>query len=65
MKITLIKTINGEKIIQELEEIYGSLEGGVERLYERNPDNMKLYIDLMTGNITRIIRMKLLIKLRV
>lgn len=28
MKITLIKTINGEKIIQELEEIYGSLEGG-------------------------------------
>jgi len=28
MKITLIKTINGKKIIQELEEIYGSLGGG-------------------------------------
>lgn len=45
MKITLIKTITGKKLIQELEETYGSLDR-LERLYERNPDNMKLYTDL-------------------
>ena len=45
MKITLIKTITGEKLIQELEETYGSLDR-LERLYGRNPDNMKIYTDL-------------------
>jgi hypothetical protein len=45
MKITLIKTITGEKLIQELEETYGSLDR-IERLPDRNPDNMKIYTDL-------------------
>ncbi|EKQ53559.1 MAG: hypothetical protein B655_1212, partial [Methanobacterium sp. Maddingley MBC34] len=45
MKITLIKTITGEKLIQELEETYGSLDR-LERLQDRNPDNMKVYTDL-------------------
>jgi hypothetical protein len=45
MKITLIKTITGEKLIQELEETYGSLDR-LERLHDRNPDNMKIFTDL-------------------
>jgi len=45
MKITLIKTITGGELIQELEKIYGSLER-LEKLHERNPDNMKIYTDL-------------------
>ncbi|MBI5460460.1 hypothetical protein [Methanobacterium sp.] len=45
MKITLIKTITGEKLIQELEETYGSLDR-LERLHDRNPDNMKVYTDM-------------------
>jgi predicted transcriptional regulator len=45
MEISLKKIITGEKLIQDFERIYSSLDD-LEKLYEKNPDNMKMYTDL-------------------
>jgi hypothetical protein len=49
MRITLIKQINGRELVQEFEETYGSLER-LQNLHERNPENMKVFIDLEDWN---------------
>ncbi len=45
MKVTLIREITGEELIHDLERTYGSINK-LETLYERNPENMKIYTDL-------------------
>lgn len=45
MRITLIKETKGNELIQEFEKTYGSLNR-LEKLHERNHDNMKIYMDL-------------------
>lgn len=45
MEINLKKAMVGEKLILDFERIYESLEC-LEKLYERNPDNMKICTDL-------------------
>jgi len=45
MKITLIKEITSQKLIQNFEKTYGSLEH-LEVFLSRNPDNMKALVDL-------------------
>jgi predicted HTH transcriptional regulator len=45
MRITLIRQITGKELVEEFENTYGSLKR-LENLYERKPENMKLYSDL-------------------
>lgn len=45
MRITLIKEITGRELIQDFEKTYGSLSR-LEKLHERNPEDMKIYMDL-------------------
>jgi len=45
MKITLIKDMTGKELIKEFEDIYGSMER-LERIFKKDPENMKLYTDL-------------------
>ncbi len=45
MRITLIRNIKGSELIQEFEKTYGSLNR-LQKLHERNPENMKIYMDL-------------------
>ncbi|PKL69098.1 MAG: hypothetical protein CVV28_03000 [Methanobacteriales archaeon HGW-Methanobacteriales-1] len=45
MKVTLIREITGEELIHDLKKTYGSINK-LETLYERNPENMKIYTDL-------------------
>jgi hypothetical protein len=49
MRITLVKEINGKELVQEFEKTYESRER-LEKLYERNPENMKVFIDLEDWN---------------
>jgi hypothetical protein len=45
MRITLIRKITGKELIKDFENTYGSLKR-LEKLHERNPNNMKIYTDL-------------------
>ena len=45
MRITLIKEVKGSELIQNFEKTYGSLNR-LEKLHERNPENMEIYMDL-------------------
>ena len=45
IKITLIKDMTGKDLINEFEEIYGSIER-LRRIFKKDPENMKLYTDL-------------------
>ena len=45
MRITLIKEVKGSELIQDFEKTYGSLNR-LEKLHERTPENMKIYMDL-------------------
>jgi len=45
IKITLIKELNGKKLVEKFKEKYGSIES-LERAFERDSENVKLYMDL-------------------
>ena len=45
MRITLTRQLNGEELIQDFKKAYGSISE-LEKLYENNLDNLKLYTDL-------------------
>jgi hypothetical protein len=45
MRITLTRQVTGEELIQDLKKAYGSIYE-LEKLYENNLDNLKLYTDL-------------------
>ena len=45
MRITLTRQVTGEELIQDLKKAYGSINE-LEKLYENNLDNLKLYTDL-------------------
>lgn len=45
MKVTPIREITGEELIHDLERTYGSINK-LEKIYDRNPENMKIYMDL-------------------
>jgi predicted HTH transcriptional regulator len=45
MKVTLIREISGAELINDLEKTYGSIDK-LETLHNRNPENMKIYMDL-------------------
>lgn len=45
IKIKLIKELNGKKLMEEFKNKYGSIEA-LERAFERDPENVKLYMDL-------------------
>jgi hypothetical protein len=45
MRITLTRQVTGEELIQGFKKVYGSIPE-LEKLYENNLDNLKLYTDL-------------------
>jgi hypothetical protein len=45
VKITLIREIKGSELVKDMEKEYGSMLK-LEKLYEQNMDNLKLYSDL-------------------
>ena len=45
IKIKLIKEVSGKQYIHEMEDTYGSLDR-LERVFNRDKENMKLYTDL-------------------
>lgn len=45
MKVTLIREISGAELIHGFEKTYGSINK-LEKLHQRNPENMKIYMDL-------------------
>lgn len=45
MKVTLIREISCAELINDLEKTYGSIDK-LETLHNRNPENMKIYMDL-------------------
>ena len=45
IKITLIKELNGKELIEKFRKKYGSIES-LERAFERDSEDVKLYMDL-------------------
>ncbi len=45
MRITLTRQVTGKGLIQDFKKIYGSINE-LEKLYDQNMDNLKLYTDL-------------------
>ena len=45
MKVTLKREISGAELIHGFEKTYGSINK-LEKLHQRNPENMKIYMDL-------------------
>ncbi|MDP1553041.1 MAG: hypothetical protein Q8M06_08515 [Methanobacteriaceae archaeon] len=45
MKVTLIREISGAELIHGFEKTYGSINK-LEKLHQRKPENMKIYMDL-------------------